>query len=193
MYLDFATSKRKIIGVYEYVLNEWIESKVSLHSNYIDVGANNGYHTYGFAHAAKRAGRKNIHVTAIEPSHDDQLAAPRDWPEYKDVTIDIIAKYCSSSRSHDHVRLVDLVQGLPEALIKVDIEGAEADVIPDVGQLVGDERFSWCIEVHGEALIPVVAAPFCAAGRPFLIKDQKPLPLLGPERRPIATTWLVTI
>lgn len=193
MYLDRRISKRKIFGIYEYILNDWLGKKILLHSNYIDIGANNGYHTYGFAHAALRAGHEKVKVIAVEPEPDRQLLEPCTWPMYKGVDITIVEAFCRPFGGDRSVTLVDLLDGLSSGLIKIDIEGEESSVVPPLSGLVADHGYDWCIEIHGDHLIPQIAAPFCAADRPFVIKDMTPLPLFGGERRPIHTTWLVTL
>jgi hypothetical protein len=192
MYLDPSISKRKLLGVYEYVLNGWLKEKISKHSNYVDVGANNGYHTFGFAYAAMKAGHKPK-VIAIEPGHVEELSLPLTWPAYKGCDITIMQKYCSDRTEGNHISLHDALGDMETALIKIDIEGAEERVMSVAGDLVGNPGFDWCIEIHSDQRIPIIAKYFCDAGRPFLIKDMGPLPIIGPEHRPLHTTWLLTI
>jgi hypothetical protein len=175
------------------VLNQWIREKVAQHANYVDIGANNGYHTFGFAHAARRAGHHQVRVIAVEPEVTDELIKPLDWPMYSACDIRIIAKFCGTANDKQTLTVLDLLEGLDEALIKVDIEGAERDILTGAGAEVADPRFDWCIEIHGEELIPVVAQNFCAAGRPFLLRSEEKLPFLSREARSITTTWLTTI
>lgn len=192
MYIDMATSKRKVLGVYEYVLNGWLKEKIAKHSNYVDVGANNGYHTFGFAHAAKKAGHRPK-VVAIEPGHLEELSHPQSWPAYAGCDIKVLQKYCSDRTEGNLISLRDAVGDMETALIKIDIEGAEECVMAGAGDLVGNLGYDWCIEIHGDQRIPIIAKYFCDAGRPFLIKDMGPLPIIGPEHRPLHTTWLLTI
>lgn len=192
-YLDWKSSKRKVFGLYEHDLNRWLEEKISKHHVYVDIGANNGYHTYGFAWAAKQAGHKSPRIIAVEPVVTPQLTMPMGWEEYVDCDIQIVEKFCGSVSDETSISLSDLLAECDEALVKVDIEGAEADLFDACPDLPGDPRFDWCIEIHGDELIPRVAGVFCRADRSFLLRELTPLPFLGGEPRRIHTTWLTTI
>lgn len=192
VYLDKSNSRRKIYGLYEHVLNKWLEEKIGLHDTFIDVGANNGYHTFGFAHAALRSG-KVPYVIAVEPDDLKELEEPRSWPEYAGCKIEIINKFCSNKTAENEIALGDIVTPLDGGLIKIDIEGHESEVMQGAAALVDDARFDWCIEIHGDERIPEIASYFCEAKRPFLIFDLRKLPFLKPEPRTLHTTWLVTI
>ena len=128
LYLDRRSSKRKIFGIYEYVLNNWLTRKIRKHSNYVDIGANNGYHTYGFAHAAQRAGHTNVKVIAVEPEPDQQLLEPRNWQEYASVDIKIVEAFCRPVAGERGITLPDLLAPLTSGLIKIDIEGGESSL-----------------------------------------------------------------
>lgn len=192
VFLDRSASKRKIFGLYEHVLNDWLEAKIAKHTTFIDVGANNGYHTFGFAHACLRSGRRP-HVIAIEPADLTELREPKEWPEYSNARIDIVNKFCSDEQSGTEVALRDILAPLNEGLVKIDIEGHERQVMRGASDLVGNLEFDWCIEIHGDELIPEIASHFCRAQRSFLIQEMRAIPFIGPEARTIHTTWLVTI
>lgn len=192
MYVNFSTSKRKILGLYEYVLNDWLAARIAEHSTYIDVGANNGYHTFGFAHAATKAGH-DPKVIAIEPEHTTELTEPQGWAAYADCEFTVIPKYCSEKTEGDHISLPDVVGKHERALIKIDVEGAEEAVMRGAAELLSRPGLDWCIEIHGLHRIPIIAKYFCEANRSFLIKEMGPLPIIGAEPRPIKTTWLLTV
>ena len=75
-------SWRKIFGIYEHVLNKWLESFVPHIEVVWDVGANDGYFCYGCAHRILEH-RGQAVVVAFEPGieHDDcfLLEAPPQW------------------------------------------------------------------------------------------------------------------
>ena len=60
---------RKVFGVYEHELNGWIEGALQRVDNVLDVGANDGYFTFGCAAALHRTG-KTGHIIAFEPQAD---------------------------------------------------------------------------------------------------------------------------
>ena len=59
-------SLRKIFGLYEHELNSWLDKALSRVRRVIDVGANDGYFTFGCAAALRRRGRFQ-EIIAFEP------------------------------------------------------------------------------------------------------------------------------
>jgi hypothetical protein len=59
-------SLRKIFGLYEHELNSWLEAALRRVSLVVDVGANDGYFTFGCAAAFHRLG-KSREIIAFEP------------------------------------------------------------------------------------------------------------------------------
>src|ERR1041385_5548476 len=59
-------SLRKILGLYEHELNAWLEAALRLTDRVIDIGANDGYFTFGCAAAFQRL-RKPGKIFAFEP------------------------------------------------------------------------------------------------------------------------------
>jgi hypothetical protein len=58
---------RKVFGAYEHELTGWLERALPRIDVIVDVGANDGYFTFGCAKALQRSG-KEIRVIAIEAS-----------------------------------------------------------------------------------------------------------------------------
>jgi hypothetical protein len=193
VFLDVGTSRRKLLGLYEYVLNDWFAEKVPLHKTFFDVGANNGYHTYGFAWLAKRSGNPNPKIIAVEPEVTCELTEPMKWKKYVGCDISIVEKFCGDGANTNGITLDSLLKKSEGGLVKVDIEGAEALMFEGCEELPSNPNYDWCIEIHGEDTIPRVVAPFEATGRPFEIRELKPIPILGAEKRNVVTKWLTTI
>src|SRR5215213_9015124 len=59
-------SLRKILGLYEHELNGWLEDALQRVTRVLDVGANDGYFSFGCAAAFRRLG-KNGTITGFEP------------------------------------------------------------------------------------------------------------------------------
>src|SRR4051812_30301925 len=59
-------SFRKIFGLYERELNSWIEMALRRIDRVLDVGASNGYFTFGCAAALHRLGRSGD-IVSFEP------------------------------------------------------------------------------------------------------------------------------
>ena len=198
VYLNPANSKRKIFGLYEYVLNEWITKTIENKEFALDVGANTGYHTYGFACLLQKNNSQNPTVIAFEPETYPELDTPKGWDMYSECRIEILKKYVGKNTNDNTITLDDayskyLTDSSGSGLIKIDIEGAETEALKGAIGLLQDPRHDWLIEIHGDELIPEVASHFVKHDRPFVIKELSPLPIIGAEKRTLHTTWLVTI
>ena len=194
------SSKRKIFGLYENVLNEWISERMKGKSWVLDIGANDGYDTYGFAHVMKRAGVPEPRVIAYEPQLDTlpELRSPSEWDSYSGCDFVFEDKFISAHIDDQHTTLDQVAKDYGNklqgnGLVKIDIEGAECDALSGASSLLKDDNVDWLIEIHGRERIPTVASYFSARDRPFVIKELKPLPFLGKEQRTIETFWLVTL
>lgn len=200
MYLNPSGSKRKIFGLYEYVLNDWIARVAPGVGFVFDVGSNTGYDLYGFAHLASGGNTRPVAVIGFEPEAASfpELTEPLAWPEYSRCGIEIIEKF-AGERVGDRTTTLDAAFAERPALsgkaglIKIDVEGAEGEVLRGARTLLGDPRHHWLVEIHGRERIPEVAAAFVERSRPFLVREMKPLPLLGAEAREIETFWLTTL
>ena len=198
MFLNPANSKRKIFGLYEHVLNNWI-TKTIVGKNFVfDVGGNTGYDTYGFAHLLLKQKTPAPLVIAFEPESFPELQKPKIWKEYTDCRIEIVKKYVGKSSDGMVISLDDAYETYiydknSKGIIKIDIEGAEVEALAGAEELLNNPAHEWLIEIHGKELIPDVARFFVEHKRPFLIKELEPLPIIGRESRPVHTTWLVTI
>lgn len=198
MLLNPSDSKRKIFGIYEHVLNEWI-TKATVNKQFVlDIGANTGYDTYGFAYLLSKNNSDNPCVLAFEPDTFEELDVPKQWDVYSSVHIEILKKYVGSITNESTITIDDVLREYSTrlkgaGLIKIDIEGGEIDALKGASKLLDDDRHDWLIEIHGKDLIPGVAKYFVDRERPFLIKELTPVPFLGAELRPQYTPWLVTI
>ena len=59
-------SLRKMLVLYEHELNAWLELKLGRVDRVVDVGANDGYFTFGCIAALRRHGRR-ARIVAFEP------------------------------------------------------------------------------------------------------------------------------
>ncbi len=196
--LDRSHSKRQVFGLYESVLNDWITAKTPGKHFVFDVGASDGYHTFGFAHLIKKS--SSPRVIAFEPieAKCEIITEVASWGEYKGCDIQALPLTVGSVVSDTQTTLDRIlsemkIQDDDFGLVKVDVEGAEVDVLAGSEMLLKMENVDWLIEIHGDHLIPEVAKYFVEAGRAFLIQPERKIPFLSPEQREIATYWLTTI
>ena len=200
MFLNPAGSKRKIFGLYEYVLNDWIARAAPRADFIFDVGSNTGYDLYGFAYLASARNTKPVRVVGFEPeaSSFPELTIPLTWPEYSRCEIEIVEKF-AGARADERTTTLDAAfnerPGLSgkTGLIKIDVEGAEGEVLQGAGGLLDAAGHHWLVEIHGRDRIAEVARFFVERSRPFLIFAMAPLPLIGAESREIETFWLTTL
>ncbi len=184
---------RKIFGLYEHELNDWLTCVLQRVDTVLDVGANDGYFTFGCAAAFKRLG-KTGEVIGFEP----QAAHVRSLRE------SILAQGRTATRFEVIQALVSCAVGngmttldtLPIAdrrntLVKIDVEGAEIDVVEGAQSWIGPSNL-FLIEVHEESFLGRLKQTFASHGHRLVQLNQRPLPLLGREARKETNWWLVS-
>ncbi len=189
------SSLRKVFGLYEHELNGWVASVLPRVDQILDVGANDGYFTFGCAAAMRRLG-KSPRVIAFEPNpfHVRQLEHARQWAQFAEASVRIIQSEVGRDAGPQVVTLDQFwfTSGTKaKTLIKIDVEGAELDVIAGGLSWLKPENF-FLIEVHREDALSKIADIFQDAGLCLAQVDQRPLPVLGREVRHPGNWWLVT-
>ena len=77
-------------------------------------------------------------------------------------------------------------------LIKIDVEGAELDVIAGAQRWMHPSNL-FLVEVHRRPFLDELSQRFREKRMPALVQvDQRPLPLLAPEVRDADNWWLVS-
>ena len=197
--LNPRVSLRKIFGIYEHELNQWLEAVFPLVNIVLDVGANDGYFTFGSVAAFSRM-NKNAKVIAFEPLHEhfqDLQSTKKLYPTEK---VDIQLHQClvGSVVESDKTTTLDMIAqqySLPNendrTLIKIDVEGAELDVIAGGVIWLNPKNF-FLIEVHDISYIDILREKFLAQGIKLKLVNQQPLPILGRETRSELNWWLVS-
>jgi Methyltransferase FkbM domain len=186
---------RKVFGVYEHELSNWLDQVLPQVDVVIDVGANDGYFTFGSARALQRA-RRPVHVIAIEPSvqHVRQLQEARARNGFTEAEVTIVPTKAGATDDAEHKSLNTLAAAFDaraRVLIKVDVEGAELHVINGADRLLLKSNF-FLIEVHSEELFRSIPGMFALRGIGLRYVPQSPHPLLGREHRDKANWWLVS-
>lgn len=200
VFLNPSNSKRMLFGLYERQLNGWLSEYAPGKDFAFDVGAQAGYDTYGLAHLISGGNKKKIDIVSFEPEADiyPELTTPQSWDCYSNCSIEVVPKFVSDNDSETSVTLDTTFARLPHlhnkcGLIKIDVEGAEGDVLRGSSKLLENPDHDWLVEIHTKERIPEITQFFSKLNRPFLVLGEASLPIIGKDLRPIDTYWLATI
>lgn len=191
-------SLRKISGLYEHELNKWLEAALGRVERVIDVGANDGYFTFGCVAAFRRLEKRGA-IVAFEPQmqHVRQLQASA--AELKDAAVDVqIVEQLVGCEVRADMTTLDALTGpfsgaqpRTNTLIKIDVEGSEMDVIAGAESWLHPSN-AFLIEVHAAAFLDPLKKGFATRGLRLRQINQRPLPFLGRESREQENWWLVS-
>jgi len=206
IHLNPRCSMRKIFGIYEHELNGWIETVLPRVNTVLDVGANDGYFTFGCAAAFRRLG-KSAKIIAFEPikKHIEELQTsvenqPQDQIQFSLHNCLVGAEVKSGMMTLDALSeaipkgiadRIDTSYAQDNALIKIDVEGAELDVIEGASLWLNPGNY-FLIEVHHESFLEILTQKFLTHGIKLKQVNQQPLPFIGREMRSELNWWLVS-
>lgn len=186
-------SMRKIFGLYEHELNEWLEQALRRVNRVLDVGANDGYFTFGCAAAFRRMS-KTGEIIGFEPQerHVNTLRESIAAQGQIDVSVNIVhalvgREVFGGTTTLDATPTMDRMN----TLVKIDVEGAEVDVIKGARLWLHPSNL-FVIEVHKKSFLDQLRQMFAEHNLNLLQINQRPLPLLGRETRDEQNWWLVT-
>lgn len=193
-------SLRKVFGLYEHELNRWLDRVLPRVDTIVDVGANDGYFTFGCAAALQRS-NKSARIIAFEPvdRHFQELQSSLTRHFYDDIQFEFHNYFVGADRIElDKVTNLNSIVDrevspyTPEnALVKIDIEGAELEAIAGASHWLNPQNY-FLIEVHERSFIDILTREFDRHGIELEKIDQQPLPILGREHRSPLNWWLVS-
>src|SRR5438552_5817654 len=191
-------SVRKMCGLYEHELNQWLSQALPRVTRLLDVGASDGYFTFGCAAAFRRLG-KTGEIIAFEPQarhvailRESVTAQPKTSVRFEIVQALVGKEIKPGMTTLDAVRwTMGNPSGRTSTLLKIDVEGAEVDVIEGAHSwLVPSNLF--VIEVHQEPFLERLQQMFEERGLQLVPVNQQPLVLMGREKREAKNWWLVS-
>lgn len=192
------SSMRQILGLYEHEMNDWLEKVLPRVNKVLDVGANEGYFTFGCAAAFRRLHTPaEIHAFEPEPGPRAQFEASISRQSHSNIKIHLHPCHVSNATTDKAVTLDDFARDRGEAftrnaLVKIDVEGAELDVIESASMWLNATNY-FLIEVHFyESSLDKLRNMFSRRGLTLAQVDQKPLPIIGREDRGTDLWWLVS-
>jgi len=190
-------SMRKIFGLYEHELNAWINTVLRKVANVVDVGANDGYFTFGCAAAFRRL-RKAGEIVAFEPM-EQHFQSLRRSVSVQPAGVQIsLCQDLVGREVRPGMTTLDRVQwrtggsgGGKGALIKIDVEGAEMEVLAGATSWLNCSNY-FLIEVHNKPFIEDITRVFAERGLALQRVNQRPLKFIGREARERENWWLVS-
>jgi hypothetical protein len=189
---------RKVFGIYEHELNSWLEQVLPCITRVLDVGANDGYFTFGCAAAFRRLGKAG-EIIAFEPQqeHVDTLQESLDRQPSATTKIRLLQMLVGRDVAPG-VTILDAIRwdiGEPtcrnHTLVKIDVEGAELEVLHGATSWLRRTNY-FIVEVHEELLLEKIERLFAAQGLRLNRLNQRPLPFIGQEMRSETNWWLVS-
>jgi Methyltransferase FkbM domain len=191
-------SLRKIFGLYEHELNAWLDAALRLTDRVIDVGANDGYFTFGCAAAFQRL-HKQGEIVAFEPEAESFRSLSNGLRDQATelVRFSLVHGFVGTEETVGVHTLDDIrcklraAEDRRQTLIKIDVEGAEEDVLAGATSWL-NETNCFLIEVHKRSFLETIPRLFAAHGLQLDQIDQRPLKLIGREVRDEENWWLVS-
>ena len=196
--LNPRNSLRKVFGLYEHELNDWLESALRLTHRVVDVGANDGYFTFGCAAAYRRL-KKRSEIISFEPDDEHFRTLSESLRNQPDELVKFTlihnfagAKQNTNTRTLDSIRCKHVTADDREnTLIKIDVEGAEEDVLSGGTSWLKKTNY-FLIEVHRGEFLESIPRLFAEYGLLLDQINQRPLKLIGRELRDEQNWWLVS-
>jgi hypothetical protein len=191
-------SMRKVLGLYERELNQWLERTLPRVNRVLDVGANDGYFTFGCAAAFQRLGKAG-EIIAFEPQDQHIVTLRRSLEQQPGRTSYVTLLQIRVDRDlRPGATILDAVrwqrgklEDRTNTLVKIDVEGAELDVLRGASSWL-DPTNHFLIEVHRAEFLTSIPELFASHGLRLKQINQKPLVILGGEMRNKTNWWLVS-
>ncbi len=193
MQVDLSCQKQLYVGVFEREVHKWLRRFSPNISTAFDIGAAEGEYTLYFL--AKTQARK---VFAFEPLETmrDLLAANLELNDLADEPGLVVSpKFVGSRDNGDECSLNSLLGEIsPPCLIKIDVDGAEADILRGAGALLDTDQTYWIVETHSKELERQCISTFVSHGFNTVIVPNAWWRMILPESRCTEQNrWLVAM
>lgn len=179
--IDFAKQTQLFLGLYETEIAHALTMSAAEAAWMIDIGAGVGELALWFLR------RTNGTVYAYEPSGAARDAFDRNRHYNREGTLHLSAEGIGDRFALDEVP-VDRSQ---KGLVKIDVDGAEMEVLRSGARLLGSHCADYVIEVHSQLLEAECIEVLSSAGYSAAVIDNAWWRVFVPERRPIPhNRWL---
>ncbi len=193
MLLDLVNSSQRWLGLYESELYSFVKEHSAGINTAIDIGASDGFYAIYFL--AKTSAQT---VLAFEPSTEARLDLELNLRLNgldHDRGLVLSAKFVGSRADSESVTLdsfLDLISS--PCMIKIDVDGAEADVLAGAVAFLHLPKVFWIIETHSYDLEKRCTDILTQSGYDARIVPNAWWRIILPELRPIPhNRWLVAI
>ena len=186
--LDPANKASRLVGLDELELARSFRRYSALAQVALDVGAADGWYTLFLA------SRPNIRrVHAFEPEPGLRAALMENLTLNGCASkVTLRSEFVGATAGANRCPLDAVDMGDGAALVKVDVEGAELEVLRGAGKMIARPDTMWIIETHAAHLEVECADLLEAAGYATRVVDHGWYRRLLPERRPLPhNRWLV--
>jgi hypothetical protein len=182
MNLDLRHDLQRQLGVYEREIAGMIRGCASRIRSAIDVGAGDGYYTLYFLMRTAATV-----VAAFEPSESsrERLLANLRLNGLEHNSRLLLSPQAVGRKTSDGVATLKAMSDRIQTpcFIKVDVEGAEVDVLAGASALLAEPRALWLIETHSRELEAQCIDLLVGAGHEIVIVSNAWWRAVVPERR----------
>jgi hypothetical protein len=182
MAIDFKHQTQLYTGLYERELAPWMKRCAEGIVSAADVGTAGGLYSLFFM--GKTGAQKIFSFDPLDRSREEFLENLRlnGWSSGGRLVFS--QKFVGKEKSADMETLDSLLPELAEpCLIKMDVEGAEVEVLKGAASVLARAKTRWVIEVHSEPLEKEVLSIFQKAGYRTRIVDNAWWRCILPEQR----------
>ena len=193
MQIDLSCQKQLYVGVFEREVCRWLRRFSPNINTAFDIGAGEGEYTLYFL--ARTQARK---VFAFEPLQTMRsiLAANLKLNHLADEPGLVVSPKLVGSRDNDRECSLRSLLGQisPPCLIKIDVDGAEADILRGAGPLLDADQTYWIVETHSKELERQCISMFVSHGFNTVIVPNAWWRVILPESRSVEQNrWLVAM
>jgi len=191
MNLDLSYQTQLYLGLFERETHPWLKRLAKGISTGIDIGAADGEYTLFLL---KNTRAPKIHSFEPNPDMVSRLNSNlRLNHELELERLQMSTKFVGRSSSGDMICLDSLAQDiLCPCLIKIDVDGAEAEILAGASAIRAMPDVRWLIETHSEKLERSCLKSLQSAGFEIEIIRNAWWRAILPEQRPTAhKRWLV--
>ena len=186
---DPAVDSQRLLGLAEAELSPWFRRLAPACATFCDVGASNGW--YGLL---VRRLNPSARIIACEPEKRFHVEFQQN-AALNDLDVNETFHWVPDLVGTSNVRLDDLLADSPDpVLLKIDVEGADVDVLKS-GRAILDRGTTMAVlETHSAELENTCHATLAVLGYNITIIRPAPWRAIAPERRLLPhNRWLVAL